>query len=151
MIMFRTTHFVTVALSLALAACTPPQSQPQSPAEAPATTAAAPSTGPVVIATPVSGARVTSPLIVEGSAPGDWYFEAQFYSKLVGADGAVLAEAPAMAQTEWMTEAPVAYRAQLTFSVTQETLATLVLQEDMPADNANPREVSVPVLLVPAS
>ena len=46
--------------------------------------------------------------------------------------------------------APVPYRAEFTFSVTQETAATIVLQEDMPADNANPREVSVPVGLVPA-
>jgi hypothetical protein len=147
--MLRTLRFVVAAV--ALAACSPPEQQ--QPAEQPATTTAAEPalSGPtlVVVSAPLAGARVTSPLQVEGSAPGDWYFEAQFYSKLIGADGAVLAEAPAMAQSEWMTEAPVAFRAQLTFNVTQDTPATLVLQEDMPADNANPREVSIPVVLVP--
>jgi hypothetical protein len=147
--MLRTLRFVVAAV--ALAACSPPEQQ--QPAELPATTTAAEPalSGPtlVVVSAPLAGARVTSPLQVEGSAPGDWYFEAQFYSKLIGADGAVLAEAPAMAQSEWMTEAPVAFRAQLTFNVTQDTPATLVLQEDMPADNANPREVSIPVVLVP--
>ncbi|MBK8545595.1 MAG: hypothetical protein IPL62_19945 [Caulobacteraceae bacterium] len=94
-------------------------------------------------------ARVTSPFVVEGLAPGDWYFEAQFVAKLVGADGAVIAEAPARAQSDWMTEAPVRYRAEFTFNVTQDTPATLVLQEDMPADNTSPREITIPVMLVP--
>jgi len=31
----------------------------------------------------------------------------------------------------------------------QDTPATLVLQEDMPADNASPREITIPVVLVP--
>jgi len=124
-------------------------SQPQQAPETPANTEAASATG-VIITTPTSGARVTSPLVVEGTAPGDWYFEAQFVGQLRGADGAVLAEAPARAQEEWMTEAPVPYRAEFTFSVTQDTPATIVLQEDMPADEANPREVMIQVVLVPA-
>ncbi len=144
--MLRLTHLAIAAFGISLAACSPPPQQ----AEAPVTTATeTASTAAVIISTPASGARVTSPLIVEGTAPGDWYFEAQFPAKLVGADGAVIAEAPARAQTAWMTEAPVAYRAEFSFSVTQETPATLVLQEDMPADNANPRETSIPVVLIP--
>src|SRR5690606_22576276 len=142
MSMLRTT-LVAVCMA-ALFACSP------APTETPpATTDSA--SGPMVLVTaPASGARVSSPLVVEGTAPGDWYFEAQFVGQLRGADGALLAEAPARAQEDWMTEAPVPYRAEFTFSVTQETPATIVLQEDMPADNANPREVSIPVVLVPA-
>lgn len=131
--------------AFALLACTPPQQAADEPATT--ETASAPS---VVISTPAPGARVTSPLVVEGTAPGDWYFEAQFVGQLRAADGAVLAEAPARAQEDWMTEAPVSYRAEFTFSVTQDTPATIVLQEDMPADNAHPREVTIPVVLVPA-
>jgi Immunoglobulin-like domain of bacterial spore germination len=142
----RLTHFAIAALGLSLAACSPPPQQ----TETPATTVETANTSSVVISAPASGARVTSPLVVEGTAPGDWYFEAQFPAKLVGADGAVIAQAPAISQSDWMTEAPVPYRAQLSFSVTQDTPATLVLQEDMPADNASPRETSIPVVLVPA-
>ena len=143
--MLRTLPFVVAAFALALAACSPPEQ-----AKAPETETAAVAPGSsVIINTPASGARVTSPLVVEGTAPGDWFFEAQFPAELRSADGAVLAEAPAMAQSDWMTEAPVPYRAELTFSVTQETQATLVLQEDMPGDNAQPREVTLPVVLVP--
>lgn len=143
--MLRLSHLAVAAFSLSLAACSPPPQQ----VEAPATTAEVASTSELIISAPTSGARVTSPLVVEGTAPGDWYFEAQFPAKLVGADGAVIAEAPARAQSDWMTEAPVPYRAEFSFNVTQDTPATLVLQEDMPADNASPRETSIPVVLVP--
>jgi hypothetical protein len=141
--MLRTTRFAA-ALALAIAACSPPQAAQAPEVE---TTAEAPN---VLVDAPIAGARVTGPLIVEGTAPGDWFFEAQFPVKLVDADGTVLAEAPAQAQSDWMTEAPVPFRAELDFSVTEETPATLVLQEDMPADNASPREVTVQVVLVPA-
>jgi hypothetical protein len=142
--MRRTTHPIAAAL-FALASC----SQPQPPATTAETTAPA-EVSDIVINAPAANARVTSPLVVEGAAPGDWYFEAQFPAELRDANGAVLAEAPARAQSDWMTEAAVPFRAEFAFDITQETPATLVLQEDMPADNANPRQVSMPVLLVPA-
>jgi len=138
-------RFIAALCALALAACSPPQPAPAP--ETPATTAETAAATEVTTDALVAGARVTSPFVVEGSAPGDWYFEAQFVAKLVGADGAVIAEAPARAQSDWMTEAPVRYRAEFTFNVTQDTPATLVLQEDMPADNAAPREVTIPVVL----
>lgn len=143
--MLRTT--LAAACLAALFACSPPQ---QPPVETPPATTEAASAPMVLVTTPVSGARVSSPLVVEGTAPGDWYFEAQFVAQLRGADGAPLAEAPARAQEDWMTEAPVPFRAEFTFNVRQETPATIVLQEDMPADNAHPREVTIPVVLVPA-
>lgn len=144
--MLRTTRFVAAACAIALGACSQPAPAPQT--ETPATSESTASPGVVVDAL-APGARVTSPFFVEGTAPGDWYFEAQFAAKLTGADGAVIAEAPARAQSDWMTEAPVRYRAEFTFNITQETPATLVLQEDMPADNAHPREVRIPVVLAP--
>lgn len=140
-------RFIAAACVLALAACSQPQ--PTAEPETPATTTEAAAATEVTTDGLAAGARVTSPFVVEGAAPGDWYFEAQFEAKLLVADGAVIAEAPARAQSDWMTEAPVRYRAEFTFNVTQDTPATLVLQEDMPADNAAPREVTIPVVLVP--
>ena len=130
--------------ALGLSACSPPT--PEAPAEA---ESAAASGVTIVVSTPAPGARVTSPLHVEGTAPGDWFFEAVFPVQLRGADGALLAEAPAEAQRDWMTEAPVPYAAELRFTVTQETPATLVLREDMPSGLPGQREISVPVVLVP--
>lgn len=129
------------ALLAALGGCTP------APAPEPEVQAA----GEVVIniTSPAPGARVTSPLRVEGTAPGDWFFEAVFPVQLRSADGQVLAEAPAQAQSDWMTEAPVPFVAELRFEITAETQATLVLQEDMPGEEQAPREILLPVVLVP--
>jgi hypothetical protein len=141
-------RFIIATCALALAACSDPQPALQAETPPASTTETANASGVTTDAL-APGARVTSPLVVEGAAPGDWYFEAQFAAKVVDADGALIAEGPARAQSDWMTEAPVRYRAELTFSVAQETQATLVLQEDMPADNAHPREVAIPVVLLP--
>lgn len=136
----------SLILALALAACSQP-APPPSPEPAPsAAIAEAPA---INVTAPRADARVTSPLIVEGTAPGDWYFEAQFPLQLRTADGTLLAEAPARAQSDWMTEAPVPFRGELTFRVTQDTPATLVLQEDMPGEGATPREIMIPVVLAP--
>ncbi|WP_167755760.1 Gmad2 immunoglobulin-like domain-containing protein [Vitreimonas flagellata] len=134
-------------LALALVACSPPAPPP--PAPEPASPAAVAEEPAINVTAPLADARVTSPLIVEGTAPGDWYFEAQFPLQLRAADGTILAEAPARAQSDWMTEAPVPFRGELRFRVSQGTPATLVLQEDMPGEGAIPREVAIPVVLAP--
>lgn len=135
---------------LALAACSQPAPAP-APTPAPPPPAAVAEAPAVNLTAPLADARVTSPLIVEGTAPGDWYFEAQFPVQLRAVDGAVLAEAPARAQSDWMTEAPVPFRGELTFSVRQNTPATLVLQEDMPGEGATPREITIPLVLAPTN
>lgn len=100
------------------------------------------------VTTPVANARVTSPLRVEGVAPGDWYFEAVFPLELK-VDGQVIAEAPARATTDWTQPGPKRFSGWMAFAVTEETKAILVLSEDMPGEGKNPRTVSVPVILSP--
>lgn len=104
-----------------------------------------------VLETPTSGARTPSPLHVAGQAPNDWFFEAQFPITIVGANGALLAEAPARPQTDWHIPGPVLFEADLNFTVRTETQATLVLQEDMPGDGQTPREVRLPIVLLPTN
>ena len=140
-------RLTALILAFALGACSPPAPPPQ--AREPAPSAAIAEAPGVNVTAPLAGARVTGPLIVEGDAGGDWYFEAQFPLALRAADGTMLAEAPARAQSDWMTEAPVRFRGELNFRVTQDTPATLVLQEDMPGEGATPREFTLPVVLVP--
>ena len=98
-----------------------------------------------------AGDSFSSPMTVTGVAPNDWYFEAIFPVELVDASGEVLAEAPAEAQSDWMQEGPIAFRADLAFEVDEPVEAELVLQEDMPGDGEEPRELRVPVLLTPAA
>lgn len=135
-----------ILAALALAACSPQKAaEPEKPAETPA--AEAPRTALASVTTPLFGARVESPIMVTGVAPGDWYFEAQFAASLVGADGKVIAEAPARAQTDWTAPGPKNFAADLEFTVTADTPATIVLREDMPPEDGPTREVRVPVVL----
>lgn len=104
--------------------------------------------GGVKVDAPTSNARVTSPMSVEGVAPGDWYFEAVFPMELK-VDGKVIAEAPARAMTDWQTPGPKRFTGWMAFSVTEETQAMLVLSEDMPGEGKTPRTVEIPVVLTP--
>ena len=154
---------------LLLGACTPqaaPPKEPEAPAvETPVAPAAtgdsekykAASAGEVTVTSPVAGARVTSPLIAEGSAINSWFFEGQFVAELA-VDGEVLAQAPATqaGDKSWTDPGPVGFKAELAFDVTKETNAELILSEDMPEfiDEANDirgpaRSVRIPVVLLP--
>jgi hypothetical protein len=127
-----------------LAAACSPAPQPD-PAPAPATALDVAS-----VEAPQAGARVTSPLAISGIAPGNWYFENQFPTQLVAADGTVLAEAPAHPRVSWTDPGDKTFDATLTFNVTADTPATLVLQEDMPGEGNTPRETRVELVLTPA-
>ncbi len=125
-----------------LCACTPPSSAPKADAPAASTD--------IIVDNVTFNQRLTSPFTVTGKAPGTWYFEAVFQAKLVAADGAVIAEAPAQAQSDWMTEAPVPFAAAFTFSVPSDTRATLLLAEDIYRSEDHPeatRVLKIPVVL----
>jgi hypothetical protein len=144
------------------AAATPEAVEPQMPDDISNSDAAkykpAPE-GEINVTGPASGARVSSPLVAEGTAINTWFFEGQFVAELV-ADGEVLGQAPAMqaGDTNWTDPGPVNFRAELAFVVTKETQAELILSEDMPeyidAENdirGPARSVRIPVVLVPAA
>lgn len=131
--------------AFALGACSQPSEKADDPPAAAATLDVA------TVTNPVPDARVTSPLAVSGVAPGNWYFENQFPVQIVDAQGQVLAEAPATPRVSWTDPGDKEFDATLTFSVTADTPATLVLQEDMPGEGNTPRETRVPIVLTPAS
>ncbi len=115
--------------------------------------------GEISVSLPATGARVTSPLIAEGVAINNWFFEGQFMAELV-VEGEVIVTAPAMqaGDTNWTDPGPVNFRAEMIFNVTKETPAELILSEDMPEhidvenDIRGPaRSVRIPVVLVPAA
>lgn len=148
----KTTLFaLTSILSLAfLAACT---SGPDGGATDGASSSSGSASSGVVqeenvvqVTSPLPDAAVTSPLVVAGQAPGTWYFEASFPVKLLDADGNLLAQAPAQAQGDWMTTAPVTFSATLNFAVPPTATGTLVLEKDNPSglpENAGSVEVPV--------
>jgi len=160
-----------IALVLLAAACQPqqtpaPETKPADPAPeqaaAPAQLAAdelpAPG-GEITVTSVVAGAKVKSPLTVEGSVINNWMFEGVFPAELA-ADGETIVQAPAQQQApdNWTNPGPVKFKAVLEFTVTKETPAVLILKEDMPkpkspdSDEPGPaRTLRIPVVLVPAS
>lgn len=160
---------VSLLAFVALAACAPEAKAPDAPqtpaVEAPATPASAPlaegeipaPAGEITISSPVAAARVSSPLIVEGVAINNWMFEGVFPVELA-VDGEVIAQAPAQQQApdNWTNPGPVRFKAELTFTVTEQKNAVLILREDSPrpvspdSDVAGPaRTVRIPVTLLP--
>lgn len=104
------------------------------------------------LAEPRPNAEIKSPLTITGEARGTWFFEASFPVQLLLGDGRVLAEAPAQAEGEWMTENFVPFRATLTFEVpvTASRKGTLVLKKDNPSGlPEHDDELRIPVSFPP--
>src|SRR3989338_9204044 len=73
------------------------------PAKAPTTNERAQKPDRISVDTPRIGDAIASPVNVSGKARGNWYFEASFPVEVLDSRGAVIAQAPAQAQGEWMT------------------------------------------------
>ncbi len=84
----------------------------------------------VKLASPQPGALVTSPLQVSGQAVGQWYFEASFPITLLDANGKILVQTHAQAQSDWMTTSFVPYLATVNFETPTTDTGTLVLHKD---------------------
>ncbi|MBP9760341.1 MAG: hypothetical protein KBD24_03155 [Candidatus Pacebacteria bacterium] len=99
------------------------------------------------VTTPLAGDRVTSPLRVAGEARGGWYFEGSFPVELRTSAGEVLAQVPATALGEWMTEDFVSFEISLVFASTTATSGVVHLVRDNPSGvSANDQSLDIPVI-----
>jgi len=64
---------------------------------------------------PISGQIITSPLLVEGSVSGSWFFEAVLPIKLVDDSENLIAQGSAFSKGDWMTEDLVGFSGVLEF------------------------------------
>lgn len=87
----------------------------------------------LTIETPLANSTVTSPLTVQGSARGMFYFEASFPVELQDANHNEIVVAPAQAQEEWMTENFVPFLGTLTFEKPTTKSGFLVFKKDNPS------------------
>lgn len=69
----------------------------------------------VSLASPLPNAVIASPLTISGEARGYWFFEADFPVALTDWNGDIIAEVPAVAGSEWMSEAFVPFMATMEF------------------------------------
>jgi Immunoglobulin-like domain of bacterial spore germination len=144
------TSMILIAL---LAACSPAADEGGAgegggdPAQSGRARAGVASADLVLTKAPADGAKVTSPVTIEGSAPNDWYSAGQFVTQLVNAEGVVIAQSPALPQSDWQKPGAVPFIADLVFEVDADTRATIVLQEDTPRAGQRPREKRIAVVL----
>jgi hypothetical protein len=125
-------------------ACRKPEPPPAAAAPKPAAPVI-PVIGTASFRAPLPGSAARSPLVVEGSAPGGWYFEASFPVRLEDAAGRVLAEAPAQAEGEWMTPGEVPFHAVLEFAQPAPGLGRLVARRVSMEDGRELERVEQPV------
>lgn len=104
----------------------------------------------VVIEEPVANAVITSPLIVKGTAPGNWFFEANAQIELRDANGIVIAKSFVTAKGDWMTEKPVAFEGKINFNTPSTVDGVLVFKNDNPSGlPENSKSFEVPVKFNP--
>jgi hypothetical protein len=101
----------------------------------------------ITLSSPTRGATVSSPLKVEGNAPGNWSHEGQFTVRILDNQSKVLAGSEAKVDGDWMTENPVAFTSELTFEAPKDgTRGLLVLEKANPSGlQENADSLTVPV------
>lgn len=113
----------------------------------------------IVISIPEPGAYVASPLQINGSARGTWFFEGSFSVVLTDWDGRIIAEAVVTSREDWMTEDMIPFQAELTFASPYTAAdpefmkrGTLILQKANPSGlPENDTALEFPVWFVPDS
>ncbi|OGF28172.1 hypothetical protein A2303_01920 [Candidatus Falkowbacteria bacterium RIFOXYB2_FULL_47_14] len=100
----------------------------------------------ISVSVPIPYESVSSPLFIEGRARGYWFFEASFPVKLYDGNNDLLAAGIAEAESDWMTEDFVPFKAELDFEAPATETGVLVLEKDNPSglpENAD--ELRIPV------
>ncbi len=108
--------------------------------------------GLIRVDSPRINETIKSPLTIMGQARGYWFFEASFPIKLLDENGQELGIAIAQAQSDWMTENFVPFKAVLEFQTSTTKKGTLVFKKDNPSgllENAD--ELTMPVIFKEAA
>lgn len=102
----------------------------------------------ITVEAPLPGATVGRSFSITGKARGYWFFEASFPIQIVGQNGEVLATTIAQAQSEWMTEDFVPFKAEADIPTNYTGPAALILKKDNPSGMPqNDASISLPVTI----
>ncbi|MDE1924563.1 MAG: Gmad2 immunoglobulin-like domain-containing protein [Patescibacteria group bacterium] len=101
----------------------------------------------IKVTTPAPNASVASPLMVEGQARGNWFFEATAPMALLDANGSVIAQGAITDSGDWTSGDFGAFTGSLTFpDQPAGSQGTLVLSNDNPSGNpATQKTLDIPV------
>lgn len=100
----------------------------------------------VTVTKPLANAEISSPLIVEGSARGTWFFEAVSFVKVVDEKGTELGSGNIQAVGDWMTENFVPFKGQISFDKTLSKTGFLIFEKSNPSGlKENAEEFKLPI------
>lgn len=105
----------------------------------------------ILVTMPQLNQTVNSPLIVEGQARGNWFFEASFPIELIDDQGKILGQSNVQAQSDWMTENFVPFKGEINYQAAATTTGKLVLKNDNPSGlPQNDKKIEIPVIISPS-
>lgn len=87
----------------------------------------------IIIESPRPYGEISSPIVVEGRARGNWFFEASFPVKVIDQSGNVLGVMPVMTAEEWMTTDFVSFRAEVPFVGSDTKEGFVIFEKDNPS------------------
>lgn len=103
------------------------------------------STSEIAIFSPTAGEIVTSPLVVTGTALGNWFFEANLPIKLLDENGDIILAHFGTAQDDWMTTGFVPFAGELTFTTTSTAGYLLISKDNPSALPQNDAAIKIPI------
>lgn len=99
----------------------------------------------IMVINPKQNEVVTSPLKIQGSVVGSWFFEASLPIKLVDSENKLIASGVAKPDADPLTEKPIPFSASLDFSTTA-TSGYLIISNDNPSGLPEySKSISLPV------
>jgi len=100
----------------------------------------------ITVTKPLANEKISSPLLVEGSAKGTWFFEAVSFVKIVDEKGTELGSGSIKAVGNWMTEDFVPFKGQIYFDKTSSKTGFLIFNNSNPSGlKENAQEFKLPV------
>lgn len=101
----------------------------------------------IVIDTPKTGDKISSPIKVSGKARGSWYFEASAPVMIIDTNGKVLGQGYIQATGDWMTANFVPFTGTITFTKdpASEAGAVVFLNDNPSGDPSRQKFMAVPV------
>ncbi len=100
----------------------------------------------IKVTNPSPNQVISSPLTITGEARGGWFFEADFPVKLLDGKGDEIAVHYATAESDWMTEDFVPFKATIEFKKPDTEIGYLVLEKDNPSGlKENDASLIIPV------
>lgn len=101
----------------------------------------------IVVDKPRAGDVIESPVTIVGQARGQWFFEGSFPIKIIDASGEQLGEGAAEAQSNWMTNDFVDFRAVISFKSPATSSGFVVVHNDNPSGlPEKAKELRIPIV-----